>query len=279
MESRIRLSVIVPTYRSIEHLGLFLEQMRAELRHPGFSSEVVVVDDGSDDGTAQILLALAKKSDSVGNSSVGNPCAGDATSGDVHSGDGEVPRLKVICLRENVGQQQATLCGIRNASGEVMVTVDDDLQHPLEKIFSMVEKLSAGYDLVYGVPFGNHGSVLRRFGSGLRDVLFLFIFGRRSFGIRPTSFRAFTRDLADNMIDRAEGFLYLSAEFFRLSPRIGLVPVEYRFTGSHHSRYPLLRLLRTFAGLALYLPIFPVSLRGRYGGMRWEITDMAEGEL
>jgi len=209
----------------------------------------------------------------------GDSRAGGTFAGNAHSWNGEGLRLKVICLRENVGQQQATLCGIRNASGEVMVTVDDDLQHPPEEIFPMVEKLSEGYDLVYGVPSGTHGAALRRFGSGLRDLFFLLLFGRRSYGIRPTSFRAFTRDLADKMIDRAGDFLYLSAEFFRLSPRIGLVPVEYRFTGSHHSRYPLLKLLRTFAGLALYLPIFPAALRGRYGGMRWEISDMAEGEL
>jgi len=298
MEHRIALSVIVPTYRSTPHFSLFFQRLVDELCLLRLPCEIIVVDDGSGDGTPQLLRDLLKNSLPVG-----------WKNGVSRGIQDNILRVRIVFLRENSGQQQATLCGIRHASGKVMVTLDDDLQHPPDQIASLLRKLFEGYDLVYGVPQGRTASALRRFGSFLRDALFLLLFGGRAYGIRPTSFRAFRRELADTLFGTAapvdgtaggqnvaelprtrdkgvspseapvESFLYLSAEFFRLTHRISCISVRARQTDTHHSRYPLARLVRSFAGLALYLPVFPRGLRRHYGGIRWVVEGVEEGEL
>lgn len=292
MEHNIALSVLVPTYRSKKHFEDFFLQLLAELRKMDEACEIVVVDDGSDDGTRDLLSNMAKKS------------AAPEQEDLVRRRKGEGPwqpgssvHLRIIFLEKNVGQQQASLCGLLHAKGEVMVTMDDDLQHPPGVIPVLLNTLSEGYDLVYGIPAERGSGPIRRLGSFLRDLLFFLIFGRRTLGIRPTSFRAFRGELVSGLTGDPEhsmpgepagagvlkapvdAFLYLSAEFYRLTERIAMVPFSSSARENHHSRYPLGRLVRTFAGLALYLPIFPRVLRERFGGMRWIASEILEREI
>lgn len=259
MEHRIKLSVVVPTYRSSPHISRFLTTLTAELCGLSEPCEIVLLDDGSDDDTAGQVLRFMEQS-----SNREEPVK-------------KIP-LKIISLQENVGQQRATLCGIEHSSGDLIVTLDDDLQHRPGDILSLLEKMEEGYELVYGVPRQRSGKYLRRAGSTARDVMFRLVFGKKSRRIKPTSFRAFRRDLAEKILQQREGFLYLSAEFFRHARRIAQIPVRYETASADHtSRYPLGRLLKTFAGLALYLPFFPRALRVKYGGAEWTIDRIREG--
>ena len=187
--------------------------------------------------------------------------------------------LKLVRLKKNGGQQAATLCGIAAASGAVIVTIDDDLQHQPEDIPRLAQMLAEGWDLVYGVPRERYGRQFRSIGSAARNLLFLLIFGSRARGIRPTSFRAFTAELGRKAASEPEGFLYLSAEFFRRTGRITGIPVTYEHAGERHSRYPFRKLLGTFAGLLLYCPFFPKKWRGRAGGARWSIDGTKEAGI
>ena len=67
-------------------------------------------------------------------------------------------RIKGIKLSKNYGQHNALLCGIRSASKEIIITMDDDLQNPVSEISILINKLMEGYDVVYGYPEkGQHG--------------------------------------------------------------------------------------------------------------------------
>ncbi len=191
----------------------------------------------------------------------------------------EPPSLRAVLLARNAGQQQATLCGICHAHGELVITMDDDLQHRPEDIPRLLEALRAGSaeavpDLVYGVPETSVVRPLRRFGSRARDLIFRLAFGRSAAGIRPSSFRAFRRELIEGLCRDPRGFLYLSAEFFRAGARITQLPVQYDPAPRHAVRYPLWKLLRVFAGLALYIPVFPRFLRVLFGGVKWEVAEL-----
>jgi len=253
MEHRVELSLIVPIYQSASHLEAFLRRTMKVICGLGRTCELLLVDDGSRDRTREVLESFLRR-------------AGED--------DGAGGQRHIVCrilhLRENVGQQQASLCGLSHAVGEAMVTLDDDLQHRPEDIPRLLAALDEGLDLVYGVPVRTHTSGLRRGGSKLRDMLFFLLFRRN---IHPTSFRALKKGLARAVVEKSEDFLYLSVEFFRYSRRIGEVPVHYDRLEEHHSRYPLGRLLRTFAGLALYLPVVPTQLRRRYSGARWTVVE------
>jgi glycosyltransferase involved in cell wall biosynthesis len=231
-------------------------------------SELIMVDDGSDDDTSGVIWSwvqscLLRKP--AGPALGKKPTVrGKTTPGPFN--------LKLIRLEKNSGQQAAALCGIAAASGTVIVTVDDDLQHRPEDIPRLVDALSEGWDLVYGVPRERYGRRFRSIGSAARNLLFLLIFGSRARGIKPTSFRAFTAELGKSVAGEPEGFLYLSAEFFRRTGRISGIPVAYEHAGERHSRYPLRKLFGTFAGILLYCPFSPGRWREKSGGVRWSIA-------
>jgi glycosyltransferase involved in cell wall biosynthesis len=116
------ISVVAPIYNEVENLPLLHEAVRAALDALGREYELVLVDDGSRDGSAELLGEMA---------------AGD-------------PRVKVIQFRRNYGQTAAMQAGMQAASGDIVVTIDADLQNDPADIPMMVAKLEEGYDLVHG---------------------------------------------------------------------------------------------------------------------------------
>src|SRR5437867_10434779 len=118
------LSVVVPMYDEEEVLPMFFERMHPVLDGLGISYELVVVDDGSRDKTATLLL--------------------EATKG--------WPQLRIIRLLRNSGHQAAQSAGFRRARGEYVVTIDADLQDPPETIAEFLETArERDVDVVYGV--------------------------------------------------------------------------------------------------------------------------------
>lgn len=116
------MSIVIPAYNEEEALPLLLEKLDSVIRSLPHPSEVVVVDDGSRDRTPQILKEAVKR----------------------------YPWLRVFILRRNFGQSAALTCGIENARGKVIVTLDADLQNDPEDIPRLLEKIEEGYDVVSG---------------------------------------------------------------------------------------------------------------------------------
>ncbi len=271
----ISLSIVIPTYRSKHHIGPLLERLLPILNKIEAASEVIFVDDGSEQEHA---------------SQLGHLISG-ASEADAYAPDKVV--IRAVMLRKNAGQQQATLCGICHAHGEIIITMDDDLQHRPADMPRMLEVMLGAatpelpstprtshvpptefpVDLVYAVPATVSTSPLRRLGSRGRDLIFRLAFGRRASGVRPTSFRVFRRSLIENLCRDPRGFLYLSAEFFKAGARCAHVPVQFESrTGEHPARYPLWKLGKVFVGLVLYIPIFPPFFRVIFGGAKWEVA-------
>jgi glycosyltransferase involved in cell wall biosynthesis len=117
-----QLSIVVPIYNEVESIPALLRELHAALDHTGLDYEIICIDDGSPDGSFQ-LLAEAAASD---------------------------PRLVVGTFRRNFGQTAAMQAGISAARGDVVVTLDADLQNDPADIPRMVAKLEEGYDLVAG---------------------------------------------------------------------------------------------------------------------------------
>ena len=252
MEYHVDLSVVIPTYQGAAHIISTLEQVRAVLCSYEGSCEIIVVDDGSVDGTFD-----AVKSWSADRSENG-------TSPEAASRSSRI-RLRLLRLGRNLGQQRATLIGMCCAEGEVIVTMDDDLQHPPENIPRLAAVLSEGYDLVYAVPDAEGRGYVRSLGSAARNLLFVLLFGRRARGIRPSSFRAFTGEISRKIVSHPEGFLYLSAEFFIRTSKISQIKVKYGYKDAQYSRYPLIRLCAVFMKLTLYFPWVPAAWREKLG--------------
>jgi len=115
-------SIVVPIYNEQENIYPLYQQVKPVLSELPGASELVLVDDGSTDGSVQRLTALAEQD----------------------------PRVKLVLLRRNYGQTAAMQAGLQHAQGDVIVTMDGDLQNDPADIPRMVAKLDEGYDLVHG---------------------------------------------------------------------------------------------------------------------------------
>lgn len=191
------LYVIIPTYNASGTVRQLVEQLERELC--GYNFRIVFIDDASRDNTPEIILSLAAAR----------------------------PYINYFLSQKNQGQQASLLTGLRMISEpcEYVVTMDDDLQHPVSVIPRLIEKIQEGCDLVYAIPCKG-GDSFRRLGSRFRDLLFES-FPNKPAGIRVSSFRILTYDLAVKLAASKKKFFYLSAEAFQYKIRAANIPYDY----------------------------------------------------
>lgn len=122
-------SVIVPIYNEKESLPVLYERMVKVMDQTGEPWELILVDDGSSDGSSEIMRSLAEKDN----------------------------RIRVIFFARNFGHQIAVTAGMDHALGEATVVIDADLQDPPEVILDLIEKWKEGYQVVYAVRIDREG--------------------------------------------------------------------------------------------------------------------------
>ena len=124
MSADWQLSVVIPVYNSAGSLTPLVERLRPVLEIHCDPYEVILVNDGSTDGSWKVVEKLCQQFSFV----------------------------RGIDFLRNYGQHSALLAGIRAAHYDVIVTIDDDLQNPPEEIPRLLQMLAEGYDVVYGLP-------------------------------------------------------------------------------------------------------------------------------
>ena len=163
---RPSLSIVIPVYNSEDTLELLATRLAQALPAISPAFEVILVNDGSRDSSWQKVGELSLV----------------------------YPWLRGINLMRNYGQHNALLCGIRAARYEVIVTMDDDLQHPPEEIHKLVSMLAQGYDVVYGSPESMPHSWWRNLFSKFTKRMLAYLMGVKTVrDIAP--FRAFRSEL------------------------------------------------------------------------------------
>jgi len=222
---------VIPVYRSRESLPILLERLERELRAIGRRYEVVLVDDCSPDDTWAVLKNLKE----------------------------DRSWLKIAHLLRNSGQHNAILCGFTIAEGEVVVTMDDDLQNPPEEVHKLIAAIDQGYDLAIAAYDTKRHDGLRNLGGKLIDTI-----QRRIFRLPPTfqltSFRAIRRIIVDNVVQMAGTYPYVTSMLLSHTSKYVNVPVHHdtrRFGKSNYtlqrSVFLALNLLLTYSSYPLYL--------------------------
>src|SRR5215469_11754472 len=130
----MNVSIVVPVYNELENLGPLYQSLTSVCRSLGCPYEMVLVDDGSTDGSAAALDDLADRD----------------------------PAVKVVHFRRNFGQTAAMNAGMHTASGDVIVTLDADLQNEPADIPRLLARLDEGFDLVHGWRKERHDATLSR---------------------------------------------------------------------------------------------------------------------
>jgi undecaprenyl-phosphate 4-deoxy-4-formamido-L-arabinose transferase len=169
------------------------------------------------------------------------------------------PYVRGIDLVRNFGQHNALLAGIRASKGEVVVTMDDDLQHPPSEIPALLEALEGGADLVYGTPREARHTVFRNATSVSGKVLLSMVFGA-SMARQISAFRAFRGVLRRLFEDFRSPDVSLDVLLSWGAVRVGSVPVRHDARHAGRSQYTLAKLVRHWVNMVFGFTTWPLRL-------------------
>jgi polyisoprenyl-phosphate glycosyltransferase len=227
-----KISVVVPVYRSEESLKVLVPQLIEVLGAMEREFEIVLVDDCSPDNSWQVLVGLKAEFDA---------------------------HLRIVRLLRNSGQHNAILCGFSIATGDVLVTMDDDLQNPPSELPKLVAAIDGGYDLAIGAYDSKKHAGMRNAAGGMIDSL-----QRRMFGLprdfQLTSFRAVRRVVVDNVVRMGGVFPYITSMLLSHASKYTNVDVIHEPRRFGQSRYNIRRSLLLAANLMFSFSAYPVHL-------------------
>lgn len=241
----VDLSVVIPCYNGRRNLVPLIEELTSVLQGTGLLWEILFIDDCSSDGSFEELSHFNK-----------SDC-----------------RIKAIRLKENKGQQNAVYCGLNEAVGELIITMDDDLQHPPSVIPRLISTIVEGYDLVYAVNRRGSRSFILRAGTWLNGMFFT-LFLKKPFSIEIGSYRIMKKDLAKRIKGEKKRFIYVSALIFRLRPPPEISSFRYAPTRDHRnltSRFSMRNRYRLFR--KLFFSYGPLRFLVKRSGEPYRIGD------
>ena len=216
-----KLSIVVPVYNEAPNAEALVTELRATLDRLTLPSEVVLVDDGSSDDTFALLAAAAH----------------------------EDPRVRIVRLRRNFGQTAALAAGLDHAGGDIIVTMDGDLQNDPADIPRLLAALDAGYDVVNGWRRERHDAFLtRRVPSMIANA----IIGATT-NVRIHDYgcgiKAFRTEIAKSLKLYGEMHRFIAAIAGDLGAAVTEIPVNHRPRTRGTSKYGLSRTIRVVLDL------------------------------
>lgn len=238
MDPAPEISVVIPVYNEASNLERLMVELRAAMDAYGRSYEVITVDDGSRDGSFDVLKKLRE----------------------------DTPSLRVIRLARNFGQNPALYAGFEYARGQIIVTLDADLQNPPAEIPRLVEKLDEGYDIVQGVREIRQDNVFRRFASRMANRLLTLLTGT-AFTDLGSSLKAYRREVVRQLTLCTHSARYLPAESARLGVSLGEVKVHHRERTAGESKYGLVSLFRINFDMIVSISSAPIHFIGLCGAL------------
>ncbi|HUY29316.1 MAG TPA: glycosyltransferase [Candidatus Binataceae bacterium] len=230
-------SIVIPVFNESANLRALWARLGLVLEGLGRRWETVFVDDGSNDDSLEILRAIAAAQDG---------------------------RVRVVELARNFGQHAAILAGFRMVRGDVIVTLDADLQNPPEEIPRLLAAIDAGNDVVGGWREERQDESWRKYASLMHNRLTSMIVGvpMHDYGCM---LRAYRRHIVDTVVDCDEKAAFVPALANSFAKRVTEIRVEHAERAEGKSKYNLLRLatlsLNLITGFSL-LPIQTLSLAG-----------------
>lgn len=224
-------SVVIPVYNSEGVVAKTVARTCRAMEALGASFEIILVDDGSRDGSWEIVADLARR---------------DA-------------RVIAVKLLHNSGQHAANLCGFRQTRGQWVITMDDDLQNPPEEIVLLVEKAQEGHDLVLGAFRRKRHAGYRRVGTRLLRFINQRIFGQEK-ELVLSNFRMIRRDVVDRICAYRGPYPYVPGLCLMYSAHRANATVEHHERQVGQSNYSLRRILHLLAAILFNYSSFPLRV-------------------
>lgn len=197
-----KLSFVIPCYGSETTIEIVVSEIIETLRQrPQYDYEIVLVNDCSPDHVWERIRVLA-----LGNS-----------------------HITGINLAKNFGQHAALMAGYRQCTGDLVISLDDDGQTPAGELFTLVDKIGEGWDVVYASYEHKMHSGFRNFGTWMNERMTESLIGKPK-GLKVTSYFVMQRFIAEEILRYQNAYPYIEGLIFRATRHIANVPV------THHSR-------------------------------------------
>jgi undecaprenyl-phosphate 4-deoxy-4-formamido-L-arabinose transferase len=230
-------SVVIPVFNEEDNLRELGERLMRTLSGMGRPFEIIFVDDGSTDRSWEVLSDLNRQ----------------------YPG-----KIRALQFHRNFGQHQAIFAGFHAARGQVMVTLDADLQNPPEEIPRLVAKLEEGYDTVGGWREDRRDSIFRKVPSQLVNYVMSRVTGTqlRDYGCM---LRAYRREVIDSINQCQESSSFIPALANLYSRRVAEIPVGHAERERGQSKYSIIKLIRLNFDLMTGFSNLPIHLVGFMG--------------
>jgi len=213
----VSVSVIFPAYNEAKSVGEMMENTLTVLSDQKIQGEIIIVDDGSTDGTGEVADTISKKYKNV----------------------------RAVHLRRNLGKTAAIEAGLKASKGEIIFLIDADLQYSPEDIPKFLRLIEEGYDVVNGWRRERKDSFGRRFFSRVYNFMTNAVTGLRLHDI-DCGFKAFKREALEDIVFLGDMHRYILAVLKDQKFRIGEVEVQHFPRRFGQTKYGYMRLMRGF---------------------------------
>lgn len=208
-------SIVIPVFNSERIVGETIDRVVEVFTGAGLRFELILVNDGSSDGSWGVISERATRTDGV----------------------------VALDLLKNYGQHYANLAGLTAATGDYVITMDDDLQNPPDQALLLIDKAMAGHEVVFGEFEQKAAGGVRRVGSRLIGRMNTRIFGKPA-DLVVTNFRILRRDVVDRIVASRTAYPYITGQALMYSGDRANVLVRHDPRPVGTSNYSLVRILR-----------------------------------
>jgi undecaprenyl-phosphate 4-deoxy-4-formamido-L-arabinose transferase len=226
------LSIVIPVYNESDNLEQLYQRLINVLDKNKKPYEILFINDGSQDDSYNKLNELHKR---------------------------RPEQIRVIHFNGNFGQHMAVMAGFERVRGEIIITLDADLQNPPEEIPALVHAMEEGHDYVGGVRQNRQDTFFRRFASRLNNWL-RYKMTKIRLSDQGCMLRAYSRSLIDLMVASKETSLFIPAQAYSLSSRPTEITVSHDAREAGKSKYNLYRLLRLNFDLMTGFSLLPLQI-------------------
>ena len=230
------ISVVVPVYNSEQTLGELLKRLCPVLQHFAPAFEVILVNDGSRDGSSKVIESLIA----------------------------QYPFVTGIEMMRNYGQHNVLLCGIRAARFDKIVTLDDDLQNPPEEISKLLTKLDDGFDVVYGKPQAMTHGLFRNLASQITKVVLQQAMGADT-ARNISAFRIFRTAVRDAFATYRSPYVSIDVLLTWGTTRFTAVEVKHDARTVGASNYTLRKLFTHALNMVTGFSTWPLQMASLIG--------------
>ena len=229
-------SIVIPVFNSVGVVGTTIDRLVEVFEGAGLRYELILVNDGSKDGSWDVIADRARHS----------------------------KHIVAVNLLRNYGQHHANLAGLREATGDYVITMDDDLQNPPDQALVLIDAALQGHDVVFGRFERKRAPGYRRLGTQLIHQVNRRVFGQPS-DLTVSNFRILRRDVVDRICASRTAHPYMTGQalLYSNNPSDVLVRHDVRRVGT--SNYGIRRILSLLFTILFSYSVFPLRAAAAVG--------------